>query len=43
MEKGNIKIVEIADFKNSEHVLDYVDNDFVIIKVWREAPTMKIQ
>lgn len=28
MEKGNIKIVEIADFKNSEHVLDYVDNDF---------------
>ena len=31
MEKGNIKIVEIADFKNSEHVLDYVDNDFVII------------
>lgn len=42
MEKGNIKIVEIADFKNSEHVLDYVDNDFVII-IWREAPTMKIQ
>lgn len=39
MEKGNIKIVEIADFKNSEHVLDYVDNDIV----WREAPTMKIQ
>lgn len=25
MEKGNIKIVEIADFKNSEHVLDYVE------------------
>ena len=43
MEKGNIKIVEIADFKNSEHVLDYVDNDFVIPTVWREAPTMKIQ
>lgn len=43
MEKGNIKIVEIADFKNSEHVLDYVDNDFVIINIWREAPTMKIQ
>ena len=31
MEKGNIKIVEIADFKNSEHVLDYVDNDFVTV------------
>lgn len=38
MEKGNIKIVEIADFKNSEHVLDYVEST-----VWREAPTMKIQ
>ena len=30
MEKGNIKIVEIADFKNSEHVLDYVDNEMCI-------------
>lgn len=37
MEKGNIKIVEIADFKNSEHVLDYVDNDFVIINSLEEA------
>lgn len=38
MEKGNIKIVEIADFKNSEHVLDYVDNDFVIINSLEVSP-----
>ena len=38
MEKGNIKIVEIADFKNSEHVLDYVDNDFVIINSLEGSP-----
>ena len=38
MEKGNIKIVEITDFKNSEHVLDYVDNDFVIINSLEGSP-----
>lgn len=38
MEKRNIKTVEIADFKNSEHVLDYVDNDFVIINSLEGSP-----
>lgn len=31
MEKKNIKAIDIKDFKNSQHVLDYVDNDFAII------------
>lgn len=38
MEKGNIKTVEIADFKNSEHAIDYVDNDFVIINSLEGGP-----
>lgn len=38
MEEGNIKTVEIADFKNSEHVLDYIDNDFVIINSLEGSP-----
>ena len=31
MEKENIKTVTIEDFKNSQHILDYVDDDFAII------------
>lgn len=31
MEKKNIKAIDIKDFKNSKHILDYVDNDFAII------------
>ncbi|WP_370795719.1 helix-turn-helix domain-containing protein [Bacteroides stercorirosoris] len=31
MEKKNIKAIDIKDFKNSQHILDYVDNDFAII------------
>ncbi|MBD9091695.1 MAG: AraC family transcriptional regulator [Bacteroides oleiciplenus] len=31
MEKQNIKTVDIEDFKNSQHVLDYVDDDFAIV------------
>lgn len=31
MEKENIKTVGIADFKSNEHIIDYADNDFVII------------
>ena len=38
MEKENIKTVGIADFKNNEHVLDYVDNDFVIINSLEGGP-----
>lgn len=31
MEKENIVTVDIEDFKNSQHVLDYIDDDFVIV------------
>ena len=31
MEKENIVTVDIEDFKNSQHVLDYIDDDFAII------------
>ena len=31
MEKENIMTVDIEDFKNSQHVLDYIDDDFVIV------------
>ena len=30
MEKENIKTVTIEDFKNSQHILDYIDDDFAI-------------
>lgn len=31
MEKENIVTVGIEDFKNSQHILDYIDDDFAII------------
>ena len=31
MEKENIKTVTIEDFKNSQHILDYIDDDFAIV------------
>ena len=31
MEKENIKTVTIEDFKNSQHILDYLDDDFAIV------------
>ena len=31
MEKENIVTVDIEDFKKSQHVLDYIDDDFAII------------
>lgn len=37
--KREHKTVGIADFKNNEHVLDYVDNDFVIINSLEEVLT----
>ena len=30
MEKENIITVDIEDFKDSQHVLDYIDDDFAI-------------
>ncbi len=38
MEKENIKTVGIADFKSNEHIIDYADNDFVIINSLESAP-----
>lgn len=38
MEKENIKTVGIADFKSNEHIIDYADNDFVIINSLEGAP-----
>ena len=32
MEKENIITVDIEDFKDSQHVLDYIDDDFAIVK-----------
>ena len=31
MEKENIITVDIEDFKDSQHVLDYIDDDFAIV------------
>lgn len=31
MEKENIKTITIEDFKNSQHILDYLDDDFAIV------------
>lgn len=31
MKNENVKNILIEDFKNSEHLLDYKDNDFVVI------------
>ena len=31
MEKENIRPIDIKDFKDSQHTLDYIDNDFAIV------------
>ena len=31
MEKENIMTVDIEDFKKSQHILDYIDDDFAIV------------
>ena len=38
MEKENIKTVTIEDFKNSQHILDYIDDDFAIVNSLDEIP-----
>ncbi|CDA83509.1 transcriptional regulator AraC family [Bacteroides sp. CAG:754] len=38
MEKENIKTVDIKDFKNSQHVLDYIDDDFAIVNSLEGIP-----
>ena len=32
MEKENIMTVDIEDFKKSQHILDYIDDDFAIVR-----------
>ena len=31
MEKRTLLTVDIEDFKNSQHILDYIDDDFAIV------------
>ena len=38
MEKENIKTVNIEDFKDSQHTLDYIDNDFAIVNSLEGIP-----
>lgn len=38
MEKENIKTINIKDFKASQHILDYVDDDFVIVNSLEGVP-----
>ena len=38
MEKENIKTVTIEDFKNSQHILDYIDDDFAIVNSLEGTP-----
>lgn len=38
MEKENIKTVTIEDFKNSQHILDYLDDDFAIVNSLDRIP-----
>ncbi len=38
MEKENIKTVEIKDFQEAKHLVDYVDDDFVIINSLEAGP-----
>lgn len=33
MEKENIITVDIEDFKDSQHVLDYIDDDLSLIHI----------
>ena len=38
MEKENIMTVDIEDFKKSQHILDYIDDDFAIVR-GRDVPS----
>lgn len=38
MENENIITVDIKDFKDNDHLLDYVDNDFAIVNSMEGAP-----
>ena len=38
MEKENIITVDIEDFKDSQHVLDYIDDDFAIVNSLEGTP-----
>lgn len=38
MEKENIRSVDIKDFKDSQHTLDYIDNDFAIVNSLEGIP-----
>lgn len=38
MEKENIKTVDIKDFKDSQHLLDYIDDDFAIVNSLEGIP-----
>lgn len=43
MEKENIITVDIEDFKDSQHVLDYIDDDFAIVNSLRGLLIVMIQ
>lgn len=38
MEQEEIKAIDIKDFRNSPHILDYADDDFVIVNSLEEGP-----
>ena len=38
MEKENIMTVDIEDFKKSQHILDYIDDDFAIVNSLEGTP-----
>lgn len=38
MEKGDIRTVNITDFKDNDHLLDYVDDDFAVVNSMEDAP-----
>lgn len=38
MEQDGIKAIDIKDFRNSPHILDYADDDFVIVNSLEEGP-----
>ena len=38
MEKENIRPIDIKDFKDSQHTLDYIDNDFAIVNSLEGIP-----
>lgn len=38
MKKGTIKTISIDDFKANSHIIDYVDDDFVVINSLEDLP-----